>query len=244
MNNHLTKTERSLFRAFLDLFVPPVCLHCETILTAAPDYLSLCEACRQKLIPMPPEFPEENIRDRLRRTFIDQIYVAYQYTEVIQSVIHHIKYRKMPNLGIRIGELTALTLQSFFSKSTERNLVPVPLHPVRQKERGYNQSRFISEGIIRIESRDLLENILIRKKNTLSQTKLSRQEREENIHEAFHIVEAARVTGKPFILVDDLITTGATINECARLLKENGAAEVIGVAVASPMDLHNPSGKG
>ncbi len=143
----------------------------------------------------------------------------------------------MPNLGMKTGELTANVVGKYFEQVQDKNFLPVPLHPIRQKERGYNQSRFISKGIIRIHGGNLLELALIRRKNTVSQTNLDRQERQKNVHQAFHIRDGVEVSGKTIVLVDDVITTGATINECARVLKENGVEKVIALAVASPVDL-------
>lgn len=180
---------------------------------------------------------ETQILRRLESAFVDDMWIAYHFDEVIQSVIHCIKYRKMPNLGIRTGKLCAGVLNTNFDSIENKYFLPVPLHPIRQKERGYNQSKFISKGMISHLGGILFEDVLIREKNTASQTTLNREERRANVHQAFQIGAGVDIAGKTIVLVDDLITTGATMNECARVLKENGAGRIVGVAVASPVNL-------
>ena len=184
---------------------------------------------------MPVDLPESNIIDRLDQCSIDKVYIAYQFEDVIQSIIHAIKYRKMTRLGIVTGRHSAEILKPYLEQTEEKIFIPVPLHPMRQKERGYNQSQFITEGIKKITGGRILKHCLTRSKNTVSQTSLNREERQLNIDRAFHVRNAKDISGKTILLVDDLITTGATINECAGLLKESGAKSVIGVAVASPV---------
>ena len=140
----------------------------------------------------------------------------------------------MPNLGFRLGDLTGLLLNKYLEDKMNKNFVSVPLHLIRRKEREFNQSTFISEGIINIVGGRLFKDVLKRVRYTQSQTKLNREERQSNIQDAF-IVKTIEPLPSKMILVDDLITTGATLNECARILKENGVKEIIGLSVASPV---------
>lgn len=201
--------------------------------------MSLCQNCFSKLTIMSVDFPKSNILDRLKPNYISQIFIAYQFDEVIQSVIHHMKYQKKPNLGIVCGSHSSEILKEHFNHIQHKYYLPVPLHPIRQKERGYNQSEFICKGFIKNYHGALLNNVISRGKHTISQTNLNRKERQQNVHQAFHIKDGVDISGKTIILVDDLITTGATMNECARVLKENGAQGIIGVAVASPVNHNN-----
>ena len=237
MTNSPFETVRSIFTDFVDLFFPPVCLHCKTILPQSANKLSLCPNCFSQLILISSDYPKTEVLERLVPCFVDQMWIGYEFNEIIQSVIHCLKYKKMPNMGIRVGKLCAEALRKNFEPLMERCFLPVPLHPIRKSERGYNQSEFISNGLISIHHGLLIENVMIRNKNTISQTTLNRKERHENVHQAFQIGdETTDILGKTIILVDDLITTGATMNECARVLKENGADRIIAVAVASPVN--------
>jgi len=117
-----------------------------------------------------------------------------------------------------------------FSKDFDY-IMPVPLHLSRKRERGYNQSRILAEEISKTVSVPLLEKVLIRKKKTKDQTHLSPEERERNVRGAFVARADSTLRGKKVILVDDVMTTGATLKECARVLKQAGAREVIGVTL-------------
>ena len=117
-----------------------------------------------------------------------------------------------------------------FSKGFDY-IIPVPLYPSRKRERGYNQSRILAEEVSKTISVPLAEKVLIRKKKTKDQTHLSPEERERNVKGAFVVRANLTLQGKKVILVDDVITTGSTLKECARVLKEAGAREVVGVTL-------------
>jgi ComF family protein len=110
----------------------------------------------------------------------------------------------------------------------------VPLNPVRLKERGYNQSALIAQQLSNITRIPFSVHLLKRLRNTPSQTKLSREQRKENVKGAFAV--QGNVEGKRVLLIDDVITTGSTLNECAKVLKQNGAAWVTAAAIATPTD--------
>ncbi|MFQ5583768.1 MAG: ComF family protein [Calditrichia bacterium] len=239
MNNRMVRTTskfiRSLGTSVKDLFFPPLCLHCGTILQNTAAEHSLCDRCFGKLQPMPPEHGETEVLCRLDPCFIDRVLIAFQFNDVLQSVIHSVKYRRMPGLGFHLGSMAGKQLQKSLSALPERNFLPIPLHSIRRKEREFNQSSFISKGIISVVGGDLMEAVLKRNRYTRSQTRLNREERFSNVREAFLISTTEQLQGSSIIMVDDLITTGATMNECARILKENGVVQVTGLAVASPL---------
>ncbi|MDZ7377321.1 MAG: ComF family protein, partial [candidate division KSB1 bacterium] len=114
----------------------------------------------------------------------------------------------------------------------ETLLIPVPLHKTRARERGYNQSALLCRAIARQTGLPYDEHILKRVRYTRSQTKLSASERLKNVNQAFRIVNKEPIQNKNVILIDDVITTGATMNECARELITNGARTVALCAIA------------
>ncbi len=105
-------------------------------------------------------------------------------------------------------------------------MTPVPIHTRRLRERGFNQAFLLAKELSKLNGVEV-NDILIRTRKTKSQTSLGRAERKENIKDAFALKAGADVKGKAFILIDDVCTTGATLEECARILKENGAREVL-----------------
>lgn len=217
-----------------DLFFPPQCLHCKRILQIDPLNF-LCNYCSLNIHPFPKDIVQTQILKRINPAYLDNIFIAFQFNDVVQTVIHNIKYNKMPDLGTKIGEMAATQLQKHFDITEEKGFLPVPLHVTRQKERDYNQSTFIGNGLVKLIGGKLYEDILFRRKYTISQTTLNREDRISNVRDAFSMGFTSIKLPNSIYLVDDLITTGATMNECARVLKNNGVTSVMGIAVASPL---------
>lgn len=142
-----------------------------------------------------------------------------------QKLLHLLKYRNKPEIGEEMGRLYGLTLaQNGYSEEWDI-IIPVPLHPLKQKRRGYNQSEKFASGLsqsLNIPAKEMLE----RKKFTETQTKKSRLQRLENVDEVFDLKETENVSGLRILLVDDVITTGATLCACANVLLAYGAKHV------------------
>jgi ComF family protein len=152
----------------------------------------------------------------------------------LQSVIHQLKYDGMTRLGVELGRKLGEKLLADPVRTTIDGVIPVPLHSTKQRERGYNQSEYIARGIREVTNIPVYASVLKRHKYTASQTQLTAVERKENVGDAFAIYKRARgnVEGKTYLIVDDVITTGATIEACAEQLKNSGALEVIAGSVA------------
>jgi len=157
---------------------------------------------------------------------------AYRGRGVVRDIIHEFKYGRQ----IHLRHLVARWLRAALDdKRLHGNhfdvLVPVPLHPARQRERGFNQARLLSELLsaqISIPSKLHLERI----RYTTTQTALDRSERMENLHNAFRLRKNADVRGLRVLLIDDVLTTGSTLSECARVLKAAGALSVYAATAA------------
>ena len=151
-----------------------------------------------------------------------------------QSLIHQLKYEQMTGLGIDLGKRLGLRILASLDEKGFAGLVPVPLHKAKLRERGYNQAEFISKGISSVTGLSVIPSILRRTKYTQSQTAMNPAERKANVHGAFAIRQQSlpAVRGKSYLLVDDVITTGATVAACASVLTEAGAADIIACAAA------------
>ena len=123
---------------------------------------------------------------------------------------------------------------SWFDDQAAPLVVPVPLHKSRRRSRGFNQSELIARAAVRQLPRKLetLTDALVRQRDTISQVGLSREERIENVRDAFRVAQPSRVNGRDILLVDDVMTTGTTLSECARVLKQAGAERVWAATVA------------
>lgn len=156
------------------------------------------------------------------------------YDRIITEVIHCFKYRGKIQLARPLGELLLTAFMFFWDKDSIDIILPVPLHPSRFRRRGFNQAdllirnwpdmaarRFCDFSPIRIES-----DVLIRKSPTAPQTALGRAQRTVNIKNAFDLNREEAIVDKRVLLIDDVYTTGATVNECGRLLLSRGAHQV------------------
>jgi len=164
--------------------------------------------------------------------YFDHIRAAGQYDGALMTAVHALKYNQKTQLARPFGRLLFHAMNSYPEIGIPDIIVPVPLHPAKLKDRGFNQSSLILAQwpeFFRQHGhypRDIALDgkILRRIRKTPTQTGLSRQARKENIRRAFSLVKKSPIQGKNLLLIDDVCTTGATVNECARILKSGGAA--------------------
>ena len=163
------------------------------------------------------------------------------YSGKLRQVVLRLKFARDERLGGRLGELLAPTWDSLplAGEFESPLLVPVPLHPSRRRERGFNQSELLAAGLVRALRRrkggvapQVAKACLRRQRATPPQTGLSVAARRENLRGAFTVVNSQQVRGREIVLVDDVMTTGATLSACARALKRAGAAQVMGLTLA------------
>lgn len=155
------------------------------------------------------------------------------YGGTLKDVILLFKYRRYAPLGRPLGRFMDESL------GTDRELwdgaealVPVPLHPSRRRDRGFNQARILARELARRRGLGLLEGALVKVRNAPPQAGLRAAERERNVVRAYAVRHPDRVSGRTLVLVDDVSTTGATLRECARVLKKAGAKDVRAVTLA------------
>ena len=154
------------------------------------------------------------------------------YEGSLRLVLHQLKYSGRRRAGRRLAEalLEEPAVRALVSSSDV--LVPVPLHPRRLRERGYNQAALLAEQIARRSGRPVCADALVRRQDTAPQAGLTAAARRRNVEDAFAVRRRASVTGRTVTLVDDVLTTGATAFACARRLREAGATEVRLLTVA------------
>ncbi len=136
----------------------------------------------------------------------------------LQHIIHQFKYHNRKEAAVFMGALMGNMLKQSVQYAYIDGIIPVPLHSKKQMLRGYNQSELLSEGIAGVLQAPVIKDGLVRMTATESQTKKSRLDRWQNVKDAFQIVKPAALKGKHLLLVDDVITTGATIEACAEAL--------------------------
>jgi ComF family protein len=218
-----------LFKGLLDFMIPQLCVSCREPVEENRKFI--CEKCSEKLIPFGTSHPWHN--DLVSSSVINDSFSLYRFIKdsPIQYLLHSLKYEKMKSIGILLGNeiASAIPLSVKFDFA-----IPVPLHKAKERERTYNQSDYICRGIAEELKINVLPELLIRTRFTKSQTKMDRNQRIENVKDAFQINPKypREAAGKNIILVDDVITTGSTILECVHILKNSGANYIITCSAA------------
>jgi len=173
----------------------------------------------------------------------EHVYAVFAYkSRFVRDVVHALKYKgsshaaKLLATGIQQILPELLSDIDLFGNDSPILLVPIPLSKKRSRQRGYNQAKLLTESIVALDDESSLKlapNILIRSRNTLPQTDMkSRKERLENVRGCFEVSNSTNVRGKNIIVIDDVTTTGATLNEARRALLGHGASSVICIAAA------------
>lgn len=150
----------------------------------------------------------------------------------MQSLLHELKYNNRPEIGVRMGHLYGMELKEAGLASDFDVIVPVPLHASRMRKRGYNQSAKFAEGLSEALDVKWEESISLRVSATNTQTRKGRADRWSNVKDAFSVAAIDGVAGKKVLLVDDVITTGATIEACGHHLVEAGCASLSVACIA------------
>jgi len=221
----------SFFSDIFDFFLPRLCPSCGNKLNSGEE--SICVDC---LLQIKPASTSRLSHDFLKMfkpkgiiSGFTSLYI-FEKDKEIQKIIHAIKYQKRFRTGELLGKLLGEKIQN---ENWDIDLIiPVPLHHLKKAERGYNQSFYIAWGVNKILRRQFDEKSLKRIKYTETQTAMNIVERVENISGAFAVKHKNNIRGKNILLIDDVITTGATVTECASVLIDNGAAKVYTASLA------------
>jgi ComF family protein len=137
---------------------------------------------------------------------------------LVQHLMHQLKYRGNKDLGIQLGRIMGNVLKSSNRFNEIDALIPLPLFPSKEKKRGYNQAKVLCDGIVEILNLPVLSNVIIRPQYTETQTKKGRIERWKNIEGKFKLIDLATIQNKHLLLIDDVVTTGATLEACGNEL--------------------------
>lgn len=153
-------------------------------------------------------------------------FLKFRKRGIVQHLLHQLKYNNHPEVGVRLGQLFGKELSlSGFEREFDL-ILPVPLHSSRQRQRGYNQSSMLASGLSAAMNIQWDESISIRMQSTVTQTNKNRIERWENVKDVFSVQSLTDLKGKRILLVDDVITTGATIEACGQHLISCGCSEL------------------
>jgi len=221
-----------MLASVLDLFFPKVCFACQSQLTDFENYV--CTSCRHNL-PV-TNFHFEN-DDYVLKTFYGRAKIEqatallrFEKKSITQQLIHNLKYKGYQEIGVFLGKWLGEELKELDAYKSIDIVIPVPLHKKKLRKRGYNQvTKFGQEIALQLDV-DYYDDVLIKITNTASQVNKSRFSRWINNEELFAIQNKEKIQGKHILLVDDVITTGATMEACISVLNK---AENVKISLAS-----------
>lgn len=206
----------------VELFLPRRCAACDRPLIRKE--ASICLGCLQD---MPFLLMHQEPGNRVERLFWGKVQVEaaaallqFNRSGKVQRILHRLKYMGDRPVGLELGRQMAVMLRSSERFRTLDTIAAVPLHPSRQRERGYNQSQVIVDGFLEVWPLRTVQQGLMRVNRTSTQTRKGRLDRWTNVKEAFELASPKSLVGAHLLLVDDVVTTGATLEGCIRALQD------------------------
>lgn len=252
----LNRGVRSLYGGLLDLIYPRVCLLCRFPLHHSEPTECLCPVCRNRIHHNRPAFCQKCSRPINRNgitqkisgnqnenffcyhcqrhtLFFDRCWSATLYDDTMRQLLHLFKYGKNTGLRILFAELIADFVQRYHLPIHTCDLiVPVPLHRTRFRERGFNQSQLIAMILAKKFQIPCCPSMIVRTRHTINQARVNSKQRWTNMYGTFTIKHTYSLNSTNIIIVDDLLTTGATLSAIAWQLKKAGAHNVYGLTAA------------
>ena len=196
-----------------------------------------CSICGERLMSFGPAVGEDAAicgMCRRARPEFERAAAFGSYDGTLRELLHLLKYEGVRPVAGILGGLLASAIDTCSLNGLKLTVIPVPLYRRRRGERGFNQAELLARAALRQlrSSWPLLTDCLVRTRETASQTGLTRHQRRANVRGAFKVKDRSQVAGKDILLIDDVLTTGTTAAECARVLKRSGAGKVYVATVA------------
>ncbi len=218
----LISKNKKILQIILNFLFPQQCVICEKLINSNKTQY-LCSRC-MLLLNLHPHVARKGI-------FLKECWAISHHEGVIKRLIHLFKYQNKPYLSTLFGEILSNYLKENNLLSFDL-VMPVPLYKRRKEQRGYNQSELLADEVSKRTNIPVEKKTLKRVKNTISQFQLNSEQRKENMKDAFKVVNKESVFGKRVLLIDDISTTGITLEECARVLKKAKAKIVYALVIS------------
>ncbi len=215
-----------MLKYIINLLFPPRCIFCRSIINIE-NRTDVCDLCYKKI-----PFANKIIRPEAGQYF-DRAICVCEYSGIIKEAIIRYKFFNKQYYHKAFALLLAGKIRKMTTDSNFDIIISVPLHRSKLALRGYNQSLLISKTVSKEIGLEEKSYTLSRIKQTESQSTLPKSERLSNVGNAFKVLKPHEINGKKILLVDDVLTTGNTLSECSRVLKESGAVEVVAAVIAS-----------
>ncbi len=223
-----------LLSDFTGLFFPEYCLGCSSGLVKGEEIL-----CTRCILDLPHTGYQFNNDNPVKEKFIGRLplkyataFLKFRKTGIVQRLLHQLKYNNHPEVGSRLGKFFGKEMNNMELGNEFDVIIPMPLYRSREMKRGYNQSTMFAEGLTDSLGIPYNDNAVVRKINTSTQTRKNKTERWENVKKAFSVKDLAAIKNKRILLVDDIITTGASIEACGQELYTHGCKDLSVVCIA------------
>lgn len=214
----------------INIIYPPKCIFCQKLLRYDTS-IYICNSCYEKLPFLTMEIMP--VFTSTKRSYCDGVVSVFEYTGVVKESLIRFKFYNEPSYYRTYARLIDERLNKLSGMNDYQLVMSVPLHKHREFFRGYNQAYLISRELsYRLKLREC-SGIFRRNRHTETQSLLDKQKRGQNVRGAFTVTKPEKVAGKSILLVDDILTTGSTLEECSRVLKVAGAARVTAAVVAT-----------
>jgi len=220
------------FKALVELIYPRTCVGCGYHLVKKEN--CICSICKTGLPFTNQNLIDHPLADRLiAMNGLAGVFTLCYYNKnsSVQEMMHALKYKKRADVGLELGRLIGAGLLRMDFPKVDL-VIPLPLHKRRMAERGYNQAEKLAVGLSEIIQSPVCSDVVVRNRHTPSQTNKSRSERMENVQGAFTVRDPKKIEGKRILLVDDVITTGATLLSCSDSIQKVGCNAVYVAALA------------
>lgn len=219
-----------------NILFPKRCVFCDSVVSRDEDICGKCDAYKcviGKDICYQCARDKEQCMCGDRKLYFDSCIAPFYFTDVVRNSIHTFKFRGRPDKSKGFSSLMCQCIQDKYAHLSYDCVLSVPMYYKKQIVRGYNQSELLAKNIAVVLAKPCYTDILCKVKDMTPQHELKDINRFENIADTFSISNKSLINGKNIILVDDVFTTGSTLNECAKVLKLFGAQHVYGVVIAA-----------
>ena len=237
----------------LNIIYPPRCILCQEIIPIKNNYIckkcsyedylikgNRCEKCSRQIVNTSKKLCKdcENQNHSYEKGF-----ALFEYKGKIKGALYRLKYAREKEVGKALGNLIVKYYKNEIKNSKIDLIIPVPIHPSKIRKRGYNQAQVIAKQISKDFKIPLRNDILIRIRNTRPQSKLSKKQRANNLVGAFSLNKPIDKSVKNILIIDDIYTTGSTIENCSKILKQNADIKIYFVTATIVIDNKEKEGK-
>lgn len=246
LSSNLTGTVSRLARHLVDFVYPPVCQVCRKGFVTDDENIWLCNDCRSKLQPIPSPYcpicrnqmsdSAHKCKQCRREGYLSWQYSLGIYDEILSHLIKACKYSDKPGIARMLGRLLAEELRKFQHIDRIEIVCAVPMHRRKESKRGFNQTEVMAESVSEELGKEHVPGLLYQNRRNQDQIGLTVQQRYRNVRGVFSVADVDLVRGRSVLIIDDVTTSGATLNSVAHLLSDGGASMVAAATAAMALE--------